>query len=108
MTTKLKTKDPFAFLANYSCDDLKQAITSVVAELTGEYDHLREAVDRPHALSDADKKLLGTERKDLTTVDLTKWRIAYWEDAQDRLWHWYRTKCGQATEPAIQGERPLG
>ena len=108
MATKLKTKDPLAFLANYECDDLKQAITLVVAELAKEYAHLREAVERPRPLSDPDKRLLGTERKDLTTVDLAKWRIAYWEDAQDRLWHWYRTKCGQATESASQGGSPLG
>jgi hypothetical protein len=108
MATKLKTKDPLAFLANYSCDDLKQSITSVVGELAKEYANLHEAQERPRPLSDADKRLLATERKDLTTVDLAKWRIAYWEDAQDRLWHWYRTKCGQATESAVPGGSPLG
>ena len=108
MATKLKTKDPLAFLANYTCDDLKMALSHVITELAKEYEYLRVAMDRPHALEDADKRLLGTERKDLTTVDLAKWRIAYWEDAQDRLWHWYRTKCGQATESASPGGSPLG
>jgi hypothetical protein len=108
MTTKLKTKDPLAFLASYSCDDLKKAITEVVAELAKEYQLLSEAMNRPRPLEDADKKLLGTVRKDLTSVDLAKWRIGYWEDAQDRLWTWYRSKCGQATESASQGVEPLG
>ena len=108
MTTKLKSKDPLAFLSNYECDDLKQAIAAVVAELSHEYALLHEAMNRPRPLADAEKKLLGTVRKDLTTVDLTKWRIALWEDAQDRLWHWYRSKCGQATESPPQGGSPLG
>lgn len=108
MATKFKTKDPLAFLANYECDDLKQALTTVIAELAKEYAYLRSAEEHPHPLTDADKLLLGTERKDLTTVDLANWRIAYWEDAQDRLWHWYRTKCGQASEPGTQGFFSLG
>lgn len=108
MTTKLKSKDPLAFLMAYSVDDLKQAIAFVVAELALEYAHLRTAQDRPRPLDDAEKLLLGTERKDLTTVDLTKWRIAMWEGVQDRLWNWYRTRNGQASEPGNQGGSSLG
>ena len=108
MATKLKMKDPLAFLDNYSVDDLKQVIAMVVAELACEYENLRVASDRPKPLTDVEKKLLGTERKDLTSVDLTKWRIGYWESAQDRLWHWYRSKSGEATEPATQGRSSLG
>lgn len=108
MVTKLKTKDPLAFLGNYECDDLKQALTFVIAELSREYGLLHEAMIRPRPLTDSDKKFLGTARKDLTTVDLTKWRIALWEGAEDRLWHWYRSKCGQATEPLSPGGSPLG
>jgi hypothetical protein len=108
MATKLKTKDPLAFLENYSVDDLKKAIAEVVAELAKEYANLEVAQGRPKPLDDAEKKLLGTERTDLTTVDLVKWRIGYWEDTQDRLWHWYRSKGGQATQPASQGGSPLG
>lgn len=108
MPTKLKTKDPFAFLANYSVDDLKQALTDVVAELAKEHSNLSMAREHPHPLSDEDKKLLGTERSDLTTVDLALWRIQHWESVEDRLWNWYGTKSGQATTLGSQGGSSLG
>lgn len=108
MATKLKTKDPLAFLDDIPMDEVQQAITDVVAELQGEYQNLRSAKEWPQPISAADKQLLGTERKDLTTVHLTEWRIAMWEGAQDRLWHWHRVKNGQAAEPAPEGRSSLG
>lgn len=99
---KLKTKDPLAFLADHSVDDLKHAITCVVVELAMEYERLQEARKYPKPLEDADKRLLGTERKDLTTIDLTEWRIATWEASQDRLWHWYRTKNAETKQSSTQ------
>lgn len=103
MATKLKTKNPLAFLDEIPVDEVRQAIAVVVAELNGEYQNLRSAKNWPQPISDADKQLLGTERKDLTTVDLTLWRIAMWEGAQDRLWQWHRVKNGQAAEPTPEG-----
>jgi hypothetical protein len=107
MATKLKKKDTFAFLHDYSVDDLKQALTGVVAELAQEYSVLHDAQVSPQPFADTDKRLLGTRREDLTTVDLTSWRIAFWEGAQDRLWNWYRIKSGQATGSDGQGGSPL-
>jgi uncharacterized small protein (DUF1192 family) len=108
MTVKLKDKDPLAFLRDYTVDELKQAIAGVVAEIAREHSLLSSAKEHPKSLTDAEKTLLGTERRDLTTVDLAQWRIAFWESVQDRLWHWYRTRSGQATESGSQGGNPLG
>lgn len=107
MATKLKSKDPLAFLATYSVDDLKQSLTETVAELAREHANLRAAEARPYPLSDAEKLLLGTERNDLTTVDLAQYRIKYWESVEDRLWNWYKVRSGQATEPRNQGGSSL-
>lgn len=111
MATKLKDKDPLAFLKNYTADDLRDCIRRVVAELAREYDLLRQAKERPRPITDADKKLLGTVRNDLTTVDLTDWRIIFYEGVQDRLWHWYKHRLkecacfnGQAAELGNQGK----
>jgi hypothetical protein len=96
------------FLDEYSVDDLKQALTDTAAELACEYVALQVAKRSHQPITDADKLLLGTQRSDLTTVDLTMWRIAFWEGVQDRLWNWYRTKSGQATGSNGQGGSSLG
>jgi hypothetical protein len=108
MATRLKSKDPLAFLATYSVDDLKQALTEVVAELAREHANLCAAEIRPRPLSEAEMKLLQTERQNLTTVDLAKYRIKYWEGVEDRLWNWYKVRSGQATGLGNQGGSSLG
>lgn len=108
MATKFKSKDPLAFLADYAVDDLKQALTEVVADIATEHTNLSAAEAHPRTLSESDLKMLGTERKDLTTVDLAKYRIEYLEGVQDRLWNWYRVRSGQATESGRQGGSSLG
>jgi hypothetical protein len=98
MATKTKPGNSQGFLASYTDDDLKKAIVEAVAATAYEYSLL----DRPATpISAADRVLLGIARKDLTTVDLTRWRIAYWEGVQDRLWNWYRH--GETSETGSQG-----
>lgn len=81
-----KSVDPHAWVRKASLQDIQGAIAGAAAELKREY-ALRE-IDRAECA-----------RSEYRTTDFTiDQRIRFWEEAQDRMWEWYRVKNGSTGE----------
>lgn len=71
--------------------ECQMLIKSCVTVLSSEHTALQQALLSPQPLDEETRKMfkLG-KNSSFTTADLARARVHYYEQAQDRLWAWYK------------------
>lgn len=89
--SKVDVKIKHDFCTLISLEECKALIRALVADLAVEHAALRAAQEHPTRIDEATLKLLGLgPNHGMSSLEMARARVMYFEEAQDRLWDWYK------------------